>query len=104
MLDADAQWLYNWADQWVLADKKTVKVKGNPVIVFGDYTFGVKGIWHQLVENPEITNISKSQLEAIVEPYLAEIFNQQAIREEYNKSKSTTVKEDSLKVVKDTVN
>lgn len=105
LLDADAQWLYNWADQWVLADKKTVKVKGNPVIVFGDYTFGVKGIWHQLVENPEITNISKSQLEAIVEPYLAEIFNQQAIREEYNKSKGINKSSiDTLKVVKDSVN
>jgi len=105
LLDADAQWLYNWADQWVLADKKTLKVKGTPVIVFGDYTFGVKGVWHKLVENPEITNISKSRLEEIVEPYLAEIFNQQTIREEYVKSKSPdAAKEDSLKVVKDTIN
>lgn len=104
LLDADAQWLYTWADQWVLADKNTVKVKGTPVIVFGDYKFGVKGIWHHLVENPEITNISKATLEQIVEPYLAEIFNQQAIREEYKKSKTPVVKEDSLKVVKDSIN
>jgi hypothetical protein len=26
--------LYDWADQWVLADAETVKVKGTPVIVF----------------------------------------------------------------------
>lgn len=105
LLDADAQWLYNWADQWVLADKNTLKVKGTPVIVFGDYTFGVKGIWHKLVEDPGITDISKNKLEEIVEPYLAEIFNQQAIREEYTKSRlPDTVKPDSLKVAKDTIN
>lgn len=99
LLDADAQWLYNWADQWVLADKKTVKVKGTPVIVFGDYTFGVKGVWHQLVQNPSITNISQTKLEEIVEPYIAEILNQQAIREEYNKSKETqAVQLDSLEI------
>lgn len=104
LLDADAQWLYNWADQWVLADKKTVKVKGTPVIVFGDYQFGVKGVWHQLVENPTITTISKSALEGIVEPYLAEILNQQTVREDYNKSKGTDKSNiDTLKVVKDTI-
>jgi len=105
LLDADAQWLYNWADQWVLADKKTVKVKGTPVIVFGDYKFGVKGIWYQLVQDPNITTISQNSLEAIVEPYLTEIFNQQAIREAHNGNKSTsTSKEDSLKVAKDSLN
>lgn len=106
LLDADAQWLYNWADQWVLSnDKKAVKVKGTPVIVYGDYKFGVKGIWHQLVEDPTVTNISKSALEAIVEPYLAEIFNQQTIREEYNKKKTDTKpNEEVLKTVKDSVN
>jgi len=106
LLDADAQWLYNWADQWVLSDKHTVQVKGTPVIVYGDYKFGVKGIWYRLVENPEITTISKSELEAIAEPYVAEILNQQSIREEYVKSNTpiTESKVDSLKVVKDSLN
>ena len=106
LLDADAQWLYTWADQWVLSDKKTLKIKGTPVIVYGDYQFGVKGIWHQLVENPAITHISKSKLEEIIEPYLAEIYNQQIIREQYNKSKSvstTPIKSDSLKLMKDSL-
>lgn len=105
LLDADAQWLYNWADQWVLTeDRNTVKVKGTPVIVYGDYKFGVKGIWHQLVENPSITTLSKSELEAIIEPYLSEIFNQQTIREAYNEAKlNNKPKEDSLKIVKDSI-
>lgn len=106
LLDADAQWLYNWADQWILQDKHTIKVKGTPVIVFGDYQFGVKGIWHKLVEDARITHISKSQLEEIIEPYLAEIYNQQFIREEYNKSQNasiTPIKRDSLNTVTDTL-
>ena len=104
LLDADAQWLYTWAEQWVLENKSKVKVKGTPVIVFGEYKFGVKGVWHQLVENPAITNISQNTLEGIVEPYLAEIMNQQAIREAYNEAKGTTsIKNDSLKISKDSV-
>ena len=105
LLDADAQWLYNWADQWVLENKSKVKVKGTPVIVFGDYTFGVKGKWHKLVQNPSITTIFKSELEAIVEPYLAEIYNQQSIRDTYNASKKIDqTKLDSLTVKKDSIN
>jgi hypothetical protein len=30
---ARCSYLYDWADQWVLADAETVKVKGTPVIV-----------------------------------------------------------------------
>ena len=105
LLDADAQWLYNWADQWVLENKSKVKVKGTPVIVFGDYTFGVKGKWHKLVQNPSVTTIFKSELEAIVEPYLAEIYNQQSIRDTYNASKKIDqTKLDSLTVKKDSIN
>jgi hypothetical protein len=28
------QTLYEWADEWQLADSETVKVKGTPVVVF----------------------------------------------------------------------
>ncbi|MFT5253457.1 MAG: lipoprotein-anchoring transpeptidase ErfK/SrfK, partial [Flavobacteriales bacterium] len=35
--ERDARYLYDWADQWVLADAETLKVKGTPVIVFGKY-------------------------------------------------------------------
>jgi hypothetical protein len=30
----DAKLLYEWADEWQLADSETVKVKGTPVVVF----------------------------------------------------------------------
>jgi hypothetical protein len=29
----DAKLLYEWADEWQLADSETVKVKGTPVVV-----------------------------------------------------------------------
>lgn len=98
LLDADAQWMYNWADQWVLEDKHTVKVKGTPVIVYGDYTFGKKGIWNDLVKNPNATQISEKEMEGIVRPHLAEIMKQQKVRETYtdNQNKNLTTVADSV--------
>lgn len=98
LLDADAQFLYNWAEQWVLQDKNTVKVKGTPVIVYGEYSFGKKGIWNDLVKNPEVTTVSVSQLNNIIEPHMAEILKQQEIRKIYNESKASLpeIKNDSL--------
>lgn len=97
LLDADAQMMYNWADQWVLADKNTVKVKGTPVIVYGDYAFGKKGIWHQLPVNPDVTKISEAELNEIVRPHLMEIYKQQEIRAEYLSSRISSSSNDSLK-------
>jgi hypothetical protein len=37
--------LYEWADEWQLADSETVKVKGLPVIVFGSYDFTAPKPW-----------------------------------------------------------
>ena len=102
LLDADAQWLYNWADQWVLQDKHTVKVKGTPTVVYGDYTFGVKGIWHQLVKNPSITTISESELTKEIEPYINEILKQQDIRRKYRGFDNPTLN-DTLNIVKDSL-
>ncbi len=98
LLDADAQMMYNWADQWVLEDKQTVKVKGTPVIVYGDYAFGKKGVWNELVKNPEATQLSENDLIAVIKPHIPEIMKQQRIREAYNLQKETTasVKKDSL--------
>lgn len=88
LLDADAQWMYKWADQWVLEDKHTLKVKGTPVIVYGDYAFGKKGVWNDLVKNPNATQITEATLEGIIKPHLPEIMKQQHIRENYKIAKS----------------
>lgn len=100
LLDADAQFLYNWCDQWILKDAKTQIAKGTPVIVYGDYKFGKKGIWNDLVKDPNITTITLEQLNSEIEPHVPEILKQQQIRLDYlqnkNEKTETTIKNDSL--------
>ena len=80
----DAKFLYFWIDQWVLADKHTVLTQGTPVIIFGEYDFSAPKPWLQLVENPLALEISEDEMNAISEPFLAEILaaqNDRAIGE-----------------------
>jgi lipoprotein-anchoring transpeptidase ErfK/SrfK len=75
--ERDARYLYDWADQWVLADTETVKVKGTPVIVFGKYDFKAPKPWLQLLNDPTILNISEQDIQQIVQPYLSTILKEQ---------------------------
>jgi L,D-transpeptidase catalytic domain len=86
LLEKDAKFLYDWADQWVLADKETVKVKGTPVIVFGSYDFDGTKPWLQLIKNPKSLDISEDEIEKQVTPFLKSILEQQKIREDYRKT------------------
>lgn len=83
LLEKDAKFLYNWADQWVLADAENVKVKGTPVVVFGAYKFGEPKPWLQLIQNPKALDLSEAQIESEIAPFLKSILEQQKIREEY---------------------
>lgn len=84
LLEKDAKFLYNWADQWVLADKENVKVKGTPVIVFGSYDFDGAKPWLQLTKNPKGLDISESEIEKQTAPFLEKIIKEQKIREIYS--------------------
>lgn len=75
--ERDARYLYDWADEWVLADAETVKVKGTPVIVFGKYDFKAPKPWLQLLNDPTILNISEQDLQQIVQPHLNSIIKEQ---------------------------
>ena len=86
LLEKDAKFLYDWADQWVLADKETIKVKGTPVIVFGSYDFEEPKPWLQLVKNPKSLDISIAEVEKQTAPFLKAILEQQQIREDYSKT------------------
>ncbi|MDN3674254.1 L,D-transpeptidase [Flavobacterium branchiarum] len=85
--EKDARYLYDWADQWVLADKENIKVKGTPVIVFGSYDFDGKKPWLQLAKNPKALEITSEEIEKEVKPFLEKILLEQKNREEYNSSK-----------------
>lgn len=80
LVTKDAKYLYNWADQWVLADKTTVQVKGTPVIVFGKYDFKSGKPWLKLVDDPHALDISESEIRQITEPFLSEILAEQENR------------------------
>ena len=75
--EKDARYLYEWADQWELAAKDSVKVKGTPVIVFGSYDFDVPKPWKQLVAQPKIFNISESEIQKQTLPFLNSILVEQ---------------------------
>lgn len=85
--EKDARYLYDWADQWVLADKENVKVKGTPVIVFGTYDFDGKKPWLQLAKDPKALEISPEEIEKEIKPFLDKILTEQKNRETYQSSK-----------------
>ena len=80
LLEKDAKYLYEWADQWVLINDENVKFKGTPVVVFGSYPFGQPKPWLQLVKNPKALTISASEMEKVTAPYLATMLKEQEKR------------------------
>lgn len=82
LLMEDAQWLYTYADQWILNDAgDAVDAKGTPVIVFGDYGWGKKKPWKQLYINAKGTDVSEKEMNDIIKPFLDEILAEQKNRE-----------------------
>ena len=80
---ADAEWNYNWADQWIVTpDGSTKLASGTPVIIYGSYNFTAPAPWKQLPENPDATKISREELESLVTENLSTIEHEAAIRTE----------------------
>ncbi len=84
--EKDAKNLYDWADQWILEDEENVKVKGTPIIVFGNYNFDGPKPWLQLVKKPNVLNITNDEIKNQVKPYFNTIMKEQKIREIYLQS------------------
>ncbi|UQD57580.1 L,D-transpeptidase [Flavobacterium sp. K5-23] len=78
--EKDARYLYDWADQWILADEENVKVKGTPVLVFGSYNFDAPKPWLQLIANPKAIDISEDEIEKVTKPFLSAILLEQKNR------------------------
>lgn len=80
MTEADAKYMYDWADQWKLKGTDNVLAKGIPVIVFGTYNFDGPKPWLQLVANPKALEISTADIERETANYLNEIMKAQQNR------------------------
>ena len=83
--EKDARKLYDFADQWELANPETVKVKGTPVIVFGSYDFKAPKPWLELAKNPKALTISETEIENVTKPFLENILKEQKIRQDFQK-------------------
>ena len=85
--EKDAKMLYDFADQWVLENQDTVKIKGTPVIIFGKYNFKTPKPWLALKTDPKALNITTEELEKIITPHLKEIKIEENKRNEYHAKK-----------------
>lgn len=76
----DANWLYYWADQWIIEDAK-IAVYGTPVVIFGEYPFGEQKPWLRLAKDQNAMTITSKELSMILEEYLPTIMERQAKRD-----------------------
>ena len=99
LLEWDARYLYDWADQWILDKNENVVAKGTPVIVYGEYNFKGRRPWLALAKDSLALAIRPGQLDSLVTPVLPEIKNAQMIREQrlQQADKAKGGKADSLK-------
>jgi lipoprotein-anchoring transpeptidase ErfK/SrfK len=82
LIEADAKYLYTWADQWILKGANDITANGTPVIVFGSYNFGGPKPWLQLVKDPHALDISAAMVEKEATPFLDKILAEQKKRDD----------------------
>lgn len=82
LLMKDAQWLYNYADTWVLnPGGATTKAKGTAVMVFGDYKWGGRKPWKKLLSDPNANHISVEEMNSLIQPNISKIIAEQTNRD-----------------------
>lgn len=78
LLEDDAKYLYNWGETWVLnKGGASVRANGTPVIVYGDYEWGGKKPWKNLIQDSKANDISVEEFTKIIEPHLEKILQEQ---------------------------
>ena len=81
MFASDAEWIYNWADQWVLSDnQQTVLIHGTPVLVFGTYAYNKTAPWKKLPKDVTATTLSDTEITTALSPVLPTIIQNQQER------------------------
>jgi lipoprotein-anchoring transpeptidase ErfK/SrfK len=91
LLEKQAMWMYDWADQWILQKGgNTVLAQGTPVIVYGAYPFGHRRPWLNQLNDPNATNVSEADLDKEIQPFLQRIMEQQERRAQVKQGTPTT--------------
>lgn len=80
MLEADAKYMYEWADQWVLQGSDNLLANGTPTLVFGEYPFGQPRPWFALLADPKANMITVEALQKETESFLPKIMAEQEKR------------------------
>jgi len=91
LLEHDAKWLYDWADEWIVEQDQHVLAEGTPVIVFGAYNYDEQPPWYKLLENPRANDISEEQLTTELQPQLTKIQQEQENRKQVVSSKRDSI-------------
>ncbi len=79
----DAEWLYNWGEQWILAeDGQTMLASGTPVIIYGLYDFNNNPPWKDLPINREAVKVPKNEINEIVKNSLLKIEKEQMLKDQ----------------------
>lgn len=71
LLQTDAQWVFNWAEQWVLTNERnTIAAYGTPVLIFGDYAYGAQPPWKRLTENASAGSVTAAEIETALKKFM----------------------------------
>lgn len=78
LLKNDAIWLYSYADTWILnPGGATTKAKGTAVLVYGDYPWGKRRPWKNLLQDPSSNNVSVEEMTTMLQPKIELIIKEQ---------------------------
>lgn len=93
----DAEWIYNWAEQWIVTDDdENIRAYGTPVIIFGEYDFDSPKIWLNMADDQDKAVISKEKMESLVNSYAGTIMARKHIRDYVIAEKKRTKQQQHL--------
>jgi len=97
LLQTDAEWIYYWADQWILTkDGNRIKAYGTPVIIYGKYDYHSSPPWKQLSEDKDADKVNVEELSKTIQEYLPLIVSRKNQRD----SLIASLRSDSLLIIK----
>ncbi|HKA20987.1 MAG TPA: L,D-transpeptidase [Blastocatellia bacterium] len=95
LLEEDARWIFDWAEQWIVSKvDSSIVAFGTPVIIFGDYSYGEKPVWKNLVDQPQSSAISIAEAGSVLGQYLVSIEKESARRTSTRNAQLSAVSSD----------